>query len=118
MLTPAFLALAHRCLEPAGALFVQTDNAPYWHYLCEVLPAFFEFEVRSQPWPDAPKGRTRREIIALRRGLTVYRGFGKKRADVDPAQALTLAERLPPPTFDAGPADRELEALDQEPRTK
>jgi tRNA (guanine-N7-)-methyltransferase len=98
--------------------FVQTDNAAYWQYLLVVVPAFFDFVERSIPWPDAPKGRTRREIIALRRGLPVYRGFGKKRTDLDTAQAMARAAALPLPRFDAGPADRQLEELEQEPRTQ
>jgi hypothetical protein len=64
------------------------------------------------PWPDAPRCRTRRKIIALRRGLAVYRGQGT-------AKPLTAEERagrateLPPPTFDAGPRLRELDELER-----
>src|SRR5262249_48398464 len=58
LLTPAFLALAHRSLVAGGRLFLQTDNAGYWRYLQEVVPAFFEFHEQPRPWPDAPKGRT------------------------------------------------------------
>lgn len=117
LLTPTFLALAQRCLKTDGLLFVQTDNAPYWKYLTDVMPVFFDFEQQKQTWPDAPKGRTRREIIALRRGLTVYRGFGKKRLELDAAEALARAATLPLPDFDAGPADWHLDALEREPRT-
>jgi tRNA (guanine-N7-)-methyltransferase len=114
LLSPAFLALVHRCLEPEGVFFVQTDNAGYWHYLREVVPVFFEFALQGRPWSDAPKGRTRREIIALRRGLPVYRGWGKKRPGIVPETAMALAAQLPAPLFDAGPRDREIESLENE----
>jgi tRNA (guanine-N7-)-methyltransferase len=111
LFTPVFLAALHRVLEPGGGFFVQTDNAPYWNYLCTVLPHFFDFREQPGPWPDAPRGRTRREIIALRRGLAVYRGQGI-------AKLLTAEERdrraaeLPLPTFDAGPRTRELDEME------
>jgi tRNA (guanine-N7-)-methyltransferase len=114
LLTPAFLAQVHRCLEPEGLFFLQTDNPGYWNYLLEVVPAFFEFTRQAGPWPDAPKGRTRREIIALRRGLPVFRGFGRKKASLSSDDALVLAATLPLPNFDAGPPDREGDALEQE----
>lgn len=114
LLTPAFLALVHRSLALDGTFFVQTDNAGYWHYLRQVVPAFFAFEELERPWPDAPKGRTRREIIALRRGLPVFRGWGKKRADLGTEEALAAAAVLPAPLFDAGPRDRDIEALENE----
>jgi len=114
LLTPTFLALAHGSLEPDGSFFVQTDNPGYWRYLREVVPAFFAFEEQERTWPDAPKGRTRREIIALRRGLPVFRGWGRKRADLGTEEALARAAALPLPLFDAGLPDRELEALENE----
>jgi tRNA (guanine-N7-)-methyltransferase len=74
-----------------------------------VVPAFFEFHEHAGPWPDAPEGRTRREIIAAQRGLPIFRGEGSARTDIDPDQALALAEQLPPPVFNA---DRRLMELD------
>jgi tRNA (guanine-N7-)-methyltransferase len=114
LLTPMFLALVQRSLERDGIFYVQTDNPGYWQYVCAIMPAFFDFEQRERPWPDAPKGRTRREIVALRRGLPIFRGLGRKRADLDSAQALALASGLPMPLFDAGPQDRDSEALEKE----
>ena len=62
-------------------------------------------------WPDARRGRTRREIIAMRKGLPVFRGHGTPRTDIAEADAVRLAEGLPAPTFDA---DRRLRQLDAE----
>ena len=61
----------------------------------------------THTWPDAPKGRTRREIIALRHSLTVQRGWGSKRSEVTDGIARQLANRLPLPVFDAGPKNAE-----------
>ena len=112
LLTPVFLADLHRVLAPGGQLFVQTDNAPYWEYLRTVLPAFFSMAEQPAPWPDAPKGRTRREIIALRRGLPVFRARGTARS-LSAEERLHLASTLPAPDFDAGPPARELDDLEQ-----
>lgn len=105
LLTPGFLALVRDRLEPGGKFFVQTDNAPYWRYLQQVLPAFFDFQEQMSPWPDTLRGRTRREILALKRGYPIYRGWGTANAEVQ-------AEGLPEPTFDAGPRRRDLDALE------
>ena len=75
---------------------------------------FFDFHERIGRWPDAPKGRTRREIVALRRGLPVFRGSGTARRDLSTADALHRAEVLPPPVFDADRRLRELDAMERE----
>jgi tRNA (guanine-N7-)-methyltransferase len=110
LITPAFLALVYRSLVGGGKFFTQTDNPGYWRYIREVVPVFFEFHEQASPWPDSPKGRTRREIIALRRGLPVFRGWGTTRAGLGAEEAVRLAEALPPPVFDA---DRRLQELDR-----
>lgn len=110
LITPEFLALAHRSLAPGGLFVLQTDNPGYWKYMQQVVPLFFEFTEQPGKWPDSPKGRTRREIIALRQGLPVFRGTGKPRTDIAADEVLKLAETLPPPTFDA---DRKLMELDK-----
>ena len=46
-----------------------------------------------------PGGRSRREILARRRGLRIFRGVGHRRDDLAPDAALTLAESLPAPSF-------------------
>jgi tRNA (guanine-N7-)-methyltransferase len=112
LITPAFLALVHRSIIQQGLFFVQTDNPGYWRYIRTVVPFFFDFDEREQTWPDAPKGRTRREIIALRRGLPVYRGQGRARAGLSVEDALSLADSLPPPIFDADRRLRELDDLE------
>jgi tRNA (guanine-N7-)-methyltransferase len=109
LMTPEFLSMVHRSLLPGGMFFAQTDNPGYWKYLMKVVPVFFEFREQAGTWPDAPKGRTRREIIALRRGLPVFRGFGSPRSPLSQEDARKLAESLPPPFFSA---DRRLQELD------
>ena len=85
LVTPTFLASVRRSLESKGRFFLQTDHPGYWRYMRAVVPEFFDFEPRAETWLDAPKGRTRREIIALRRGLPVFRGEGCARAGLDDA---------------------------------
>jgi tRNA (guanine-N7-)-methyltransferase len=109
LLAPEFLVLVHRSLSAGGLFFIQTDNPGYWKYIRAIVPVFFDFQEQQKPWPDSPKGRTRREIIALRRGLPVYRGWGKARPGLSEAEALKLAQTLPPPVFDS---DRRLQELD------
>jgi tRNA (guanine-N7-)-methyltransferase len=110
LLTPEFLTMVHRALVEGGLFFLQSDNPGYWAYMMQIVPVFFEFNERLGPWPDAPKGRTRREIIALRRGLPVFRGVGRARTHLSQAEALHLARALPEPIFDA---NRELKELDR-----
>lgn len=114
LITPEFLALAHRALVPEGLFVVQTDNPGYWKYIRQVVSVFFEFQEHAGRWPDSPKGRTRREIVALRKGLPVFRGLGRARAGVSEREALRLASSLPPPTFDADRRLRQLDALERE----
>jgi tRNA (guanine-N7-)-methyltransferase len=114
LITPGFLARVHQVLAPAGRFFVQTDNPGYWRYIESIVTVFFEFEVQHGPWPDAPKGRTRREIMALRRGLPVFRGSGVARAGLSPGDAMEIAASLPRPTFDADRALRELDEAERD----
>jgi tRNA (guanine-N7-)-methyltransferase len=99
IITPRFLADIHRALQPSGLLVVQTDNPDYWSYMVRVIPYFFELREQDGPWPDAPEGRTRREIIARQRGLRVFRAVGKPHDDLDRQAALALAGSLPEPRF-------------------
>jgi len=113
-ITPAFLRLAHRALVPGGPFFIQTDNPGYWRYIQQVLPCFFDFHERIGRWPDAPRGRTRREIMAIRRGLPLFRGHGTPRQDLSPEKMEELAQSLPPPTFDASRLLRQLDRDEME----
>jgi len=110
LITPAFLALVHRTLTPGGLFVIQTDNPGYWKYIRDVVPMFFEFHERIGRWQDAPRGRTRREIIAMKKGLPIFRGLGNARTDLSEENSLRLAEQLPTPVFDA---DRRLRDLDR-----
>jgi tRNA (guanine-N7-)-methyltransferase len=110
LLTPTFLALVRRTLTSGGLFVVQTDNPGYWRYLRSVLPVFFDFTERHGPWPDAPRGRTRREIIARSKGLPIFRGSGTPKVGLSETEALRRAESLPPPVFDA---DRRLRQIDE-----
>ncbi|MCI0700135.1 MAG: methyltransferase domain-containing protein [Planctomycetia bacterium] len=110
LITPTFLARVHRALQPGGLFVIQTDNPGYWKYIREVVPVFFDFRELEWKWPDAPKGRTRREIIATQKRLPVFRGTGTAKLNLSEADALALAESLPPPSFDA---DRRLRELDK-----
>lgn len=111
LVTPEFLAMAHQALVPGGELILQTDHPAYWQYMEQVVPAFFELKSLPGPWPDAPRGRTRREILATKRGLPVFRGVATRKEGLDRGSAFETASALPVPTFNA---DRRLLALDRE----
>lgn len=110
LITPSFIASVHRALKPGGLFVVQTDNPGYWRYIREVVSYFFDFHERIGRWPDSPRGRTRREIIAMKKHLPVFRGSGTARPGVTEDEALRWAESLPPPVFDA---DRRLREIDR-----
>lgn len=112
LVTPRFLAGLHRALVPGGLFVVQTDNPDYWAYMTRVLLVFFDFREQAGPWPDAPEGRSRREILARSRGLVIFRGEGRRRDDVNRDEALALAGKLPAPTFRSRGPWCELDALE------
>lgn len=80
LLTPEFLDRAWRVLRVQGLLVLQTDNKAYWQYLLNAVLRYFDPEPVAGAWPDAPRGRTRREIIARRKGLAVWRMVARRRA--------------------------------------
>jgi tRNA (guanine-N7-)-methyltransferase len=118
LITPQFLALVHRALRnrhtpcvvdgadgtrdvPAAGLFViQTDNKAYWTYIRRVAPLLFDFEELPGTWPDAPHGRTRREIYARQHQMKIYRGQGTAR-QLSPSQIAEIVQSQPPPKFSA-----------------
>lgn len=112
LLTPAVLAQVHAALAPGGLFVVQTDNPDYWAYMVATLPSFFHFEEHPGPWPDAPEGRSRREILARSRGLVIFRGQGRRRDDLTLTQAWATAARLPQPTFKSRGPWCELDRID------
>ena len=75
-------------------LVLQTDNKSYWAYLLQAVAKHFEAEPIPGPWPDAPRGRTRREIIARHKGLAVWRMVARRRE-------VPQAIEIPRPDFDA-----------------
>jgi len=79
LLTPEYLERLWRVLRPGGLLVLQTDNKSYWSYLLQAAAKHFEPSVRPGPWPDAPRGRTRREILARSKGLAVWRMEARRR---------------------------------------
>lgn len=99
LVTPRFLADVHRALRPGGLFVLQTDNPDYWDYFTRVVPVFFGLREQDGPWPDAPEGRSRREILSRGRHLKIFRGEARRRDDVSRDAALALAETLPAPTF-------------------
>jgi tRNA (guanine-N7-)-methyltransferase len=117
LLTPAFLLQVHRVLLPTSrpaeagtpTFILQTDHPAYWQYLETVVPLFFTWEPSTEPWPDAPEGRTRREILARQMGLPIFRAIAHPRVDLNGEDAKRIAEKMPLPRFDA---DRTLQQLD------
>jgi tRNA (guanine-N7-)-methyltransferase len=80
MLTASFFARLWLALRRSGILVLQTDNKRYGKYLLEAAALHFEVEVQPGPWPDAPKGRTRRESIAMGKKLPILRVIARRRA--------------------------------------
>jgi tRNA (guanine-N7-)-methyltransferase len=101
LLTPAFFGRAWAVLrKPDGLLVLQTDNPYYWRYVSNVAPRLFRWREHPDPWPDMPEGRSRREVFARSRGLTIFRGLGLPRA-ISPHRVRQLVRHMPRPTFDA-----------------
>lgn len=99
-LSPAILLALWRALEPGGLFVFQTDNPAYADYARRSVPALFEWRELEAPWPDAPEGRTLREIQARERGLPIVRAEAR-RLDLDSLEASRRAAELSEPAFDA-----------------
>lgn len=101
MLTPQFFGRVWEVLRPVtGLLVLQTDNPYYWRYVEKIAPRLFRWRAHDGPWPDAPEGRTRRELFARSRGLAIFRAAGTPRA-INAKRVRHIVRHLPPPTFDA-----------------
>jgi tRNA (guanine-N7-)-methyltransferase len=101
LLTVEFLALVHRSLVAGGLLVIQTDNKAYWHYLRRVVPLLFNFQELTGPWPDAPQGRTRREIYARRHKMSVFKAVARPLAALTAEQIEQIVRAAPKPNFSA-----------------
>jgi tRNA (guanine-N7-)-methyltransferase len=99
-LAPAVLLAIHRALRPDGLFVFQTDNPAFWEYARATAPALFEWRELDGPWPDAPEGRTLREIVARSKGLAIWRAEAR-RLELAPEEAERRAAALDEPTFDA-----------------
>jgi len=99
MLTPDFLGLMHHCLKPDGQVFLQSDQRDYWDYICGIMGRVFEWEEVKGRWPEDEHGRSRREVLSIEQGLPIFRGTGKKRADLSDEGLTTLLADLPQPKF-------------------
>ena len=93
MLTPAFFERAWRVLRRNGLLVLQTDEKRYGKYLLAAVEKHFAPEVLKGPWPDAPEGRTRREVVGRRKGMKILRISARRRK-------VPLTIDVPPPYFD------------------
>jgi tRNA (guanine-N7-)-methyltransferase len=113
LVTPQFLTDVHRGLKTGGLFVIQTDNPDYWEYMKRILPVFFDFHEQDGPWPDAPEGRSRREILARSRNLKIFRGFGLKRDTLAVEEAVKAAEKLPLPTFRSRGPWIELDSMEE-----
>ena len=112
LVTPRFLLDVHRALRPGGLFVIQTDNPDYWEYIARVVPVFFDWHEQTEPWPDAPLGRSRREILARSRHLRIFRGWGTSRPDLSASAAVRVAADLPEPRFRSRGPWCDLDALE------
>jgi tRNA (guanine-N7-)-methyltransferase len=102
-LTPRSLLSIHRALVPDGLFVFQTDNPAYAAYARRVVPLLFSWRELEGPWPDAPRGRTLREMRARVQGLPIVCAECR-RLDLTDEEAVRRASTLPPPGFDANRA--------------
>jgi tRNA (guanine-N7-)-methyltransferase len=99
-LHPEVLLAIHRVLQAGGTFVFQTDNPAFADYARRIVPALFEWSESADPWPDAPQGRTLREIVARSKGLPIVRARCRRR-ELELPEAERIASALPGPDFDA-----------------
>jgi tRNA (guanine-N7-)-methyltransferase len=65
------------------------------------MPLLFDFEELKGSWPDAPRGRTRREIYARQHKMTVFRGQARPRPELTAEAIERIVREAPRPDFQA-----------------
>lgn len=100
LLTPDFLVDVYAALAEDGLFVWQTDNRQYAAYMRKVSSIFFDLTEQVAPWPDAPLGRTRREIYALQHALPVARAICRPKAGLSREECEELATTMPQPDFE------------------
>jgi tRNA (guanine-N7-)-methyltransferase len=103
MLTPDFMVLMLNRLASDGRVFLQTDRVAYWQYMNQAMGALCDWHEEVEGWPDEPEFRSRREILARKQGLTIYRGWGRKHSDRTDEQLSAIASELEMPMFEVEP---------------
>ncbi len=99
MLTPEFLLRMHQRLQPEGRVFVQTDRKAYWDYIQATMAEVFVWSPIDGDWPDGPRYRSRREILARKQGLRIFRGVANRRDDWTVEALDRCIAELPQPRF-------------------
>ncbi len=99
MLNPEFLLLMHQKLRDGGKIFVQTDRKAYWDYIQSTMPKIFDWQRVDGHWIDGPQFRSRREILAMKQGLKIFRGAALRRSDWNDEELATCISELPQPRF-------------------
>jgi tRNA (guanine-N7-)-methyltransferase len=100
-LNPATLLAIWRALALGGLFVFQTDNRAFAQWARASGPALFAWRELDGAWPDAPEGRTLREIKAREQGLEIVRVLAE-RLDLPDGEAAARAALLQEPLFDAG----------------
>ena len=106
MMTPDFLVWILDRLVPGGNVFLQSDRREYWDYITQIMTPLFDWQVVEGRWPDDEHGRSRREVLSVEQGLTIYRGVGTKRNDLTQEQIQAIILELPQPKFQVEGSDR------------
>jgi hypothetical protein len=59
----------------------------------------FDWQRVDGHWIDGPQFRSRREILAMKQGLTIFRGSAQRRSDWNDEELATCIAELPQPRF-------------------
>jgi tRNA (guanine-N7-)-methyltransferase len=100
LLTPKFLVDVYEALADDGVFIWQTDNRQYAAYMRQASAVFFNVTDHPDPWPDAPLGRTRREIYSLQHGLPLARAICRPKLGLSRQECEELAGTMSLPDFD------------------